>query len=55
MITKKQEIVKMIDEVSNLCDIFQLQGHITLNCQTLTVFKEILNEYGKPLTQFLNQ
>lgn len=48
------EIVKMIDEIPEICDICKLQEYITRNCPTLPAFKDVLNEQANALTFFLN-
>lgn len=44
LLTKRLEIVKVIGEVQEIYDIYELQGHTTQNCLTLPTFKEVLSE-----------
>lgn len=44
LLAKRPKIVKVIDEVQEMCNICELRGHITRNCPTLSIFKEVLNE-----------
>lgn len=50
LIIEKQEIVKVIDEVAEICDIYELPGLVTHDCPTLLAFKEVFNEQASANT-----
>lgn len=44
LLTKRIEMLNPLEEVPEVCNICELQGHIIRNCPTLPAFNEILNE-----------
>lgn len=52
LISTKFEYARTMKHVENACSICNLRGHTTLNCSTLSAFREALHEQANALNTF---
>lgn len=46
-------MVNVIYEVSEICDTYELQGHVTCDCSILPAFKQVLSEQAYTFNMIL--